>query len=154
MHSFDDSRVLPYSPRQLFELVADIAKYPEFLPWCLGARINSREPRGAEEIVLADLIVGTRIFRETFTSRVTLAPDADPPSISVEYVKGPMRHMENRWRFVPEGAGTRLEFHVAFEFRSALLEKMMGAFFDDAQRRMIAAFEARAAKLYGSVSGA
>jgi coenzyme Q-binding protein COQ10 len=154
VHGFDDSRLLPYGPRQLFDLVADIAKYPEFLPWCLGARVGARTKQGANEIVMADLIVGTRIFRETFTSRVTLSPAADPPQISVEYVKGPMRRMENRWRFIPEGAGTRLEFHVAFEFRSALLEKMMGAFFDDAQRRMIAAFEARAAKLYGSAGGA
>lgn len=150
MHSFDDSRVLPYSPRQLFDLVADIAKYPEFLPWCLGARINSRETRGAEDIVMADLVVGTRIFRETFTSRVTLSPQGDPPAIAVEYVKGPMRHMENRWAFVAEGTGTRLVFHVAFEFRSALLEKMMGAFFDDASRKMVAAFETRAKALYGA----
>jgi coenzyme Q-binding protein COQ10 len=154
MHSFDDSRFLPYTPRQLFDLVADIGKYPEFLPWCLGARIGARTREGDQEIVMADLIVGTRIFRETFTSRVTLAPNAIPPAISVEYVRGPMQHMENRWRFVPEGEGTRLEFHVAFQFRSALLEKMMGAFFDDAQRRMIAAFEARAAVLYGRGTGA
>lgn len=154
MHRFDDSRVLPYSPKQLFDLVADIAGYPEFLPWCLGARVGTLRRDGDREIVMADLVVGTRIFRETFTSRVTLSPEADPPSILVEYVKGPMRHMENRWLFRAEGAGTRLEFHVAFEFRSALLEKMMGAFFDDAQRRMIAAFETRAAALYGPVSGA
>lgn len=154
MHSFDDSRVLPYSPKQIFDLVADIAKYPEFLPWCLGARIGARTREGDREIVMADLIVGTRIFRETFTSRVTLAPEADPPSIAAEYVKGPMRHMESCWRFRAEGTGTRLEFHVGFEFKSALLEKMMGAFFDDAQRRMIAAFESRAAALYGRGAGA
>jgi coenzyme Q-binding protein COQ10 len=155
MHRFDDSRVLPYTPRQLFDLVADIARYPEFLPWCLGARIGAREAApGGTEVVMADLIVGARIFRETFTSRVTLAPDAEPPRIDVDYVKGPMKKMENHWAFIAEGSATRLEFHVAFEFRSALLEKMMGAFFDDAQRRMIAAFEARALRLYGPGAGA
>ncbi len=148
MHRFDDTRVLPYAPKQLFDLVADVAKYPEFLPWCLGARVQPREG----DVVMADLVVGTRIFRETFTSKVTLSENADPPRIDVEYVKGPMRTMENHWMFVPEGQGTRLEFHVAFEFRSMLLEKMMGAFFDDASRRMISAFEKRAGKLYGAPS--
>jgi coenzyme Q-binding protein COQ10 len=149
MHRFNEKRLLPYTPQQLFALVADIARYPEFLPWCLGARIGSRSSEGGAEVVVADLIVGTRLFRETFTSRVTLRPDAAPPVIEVAYVKGPMRHMENRWVFGPAEGGTDLEFHVAFEFRSALLEKMMGAFFDDASRRMIAAFEKRALRLYG-----
>lgn len=146
MHRFDDSRLLPFAPKQLFDLVADIGKYPEFLPWCLGAWVGAREG----EVVTADLIVGTRIFRETFTSRVTLSENSDPMRIDVHYVKGPMRTMENHWTFHPEGEGTRLEFHVAFEFRSMLLERMMGAFFDDASRRMISAFEKRAAALYGA----
>jgi coenzyme Q-binding protein COQ10 len=149
MHRFDETRRLPYAPGQLFDLVADIAKYPEFLPWCLGARIGAREKAPDGEVVTADLIVGTRVFCETFTSRVTLRKDADPPAIDVDYVKGPMQHMENRWLFHAEGEGTRLEFHVAFAFRSAILEKLMGAFFDDASRRMVTAFETRARKLYG-----
>lgn len=150
MHRFDETRVLPYKPAQLFDLVADIGKYPEFLPWCVGARVGAREPGpDGGEVLTADLIVGTRMFRETFTSRVTLKPDDAPPAIDVDYVKGPMRQMENHWLFHPEGEGTRLEFHVAFAFRAGLLEKLMGRFFDDASRRMIAAFETRAKKLYG-----
>jgi coenzyme Q-binding protein COQ10 len=150
MHRFDETRHLPYTPRQLFDLVADIGKYPEFLPWCLGARVGPRQKTAdGEEILIADLIVGARIFRETFTSRVTLAGDDNPPRIDVDYIKGPMQKMENHWLFRAEGTGTRLEFHVAFSFRSAFLEKVMGAFFDDASRRMVAAFETRAAKLYG-----
>ena len=154
MHRFNERRFLPYTPRQLFDLVADIARYPEFLPWCLGARIGARLNEGGAEVVVADLIVGTRFFRETFTSRVTLRPDAEPPAIEVAYVKGPMRHMENRWLFNPAEGGTTLEFDVAFEFRSALLEKMMGGFFDDASRRMVAAFEKRALRLYGPIARA
>ncbi len=149
MHRFNEKRFLPFTAQQLFDLVADIAHYPEFLPWCVGARIGSRTTEGEAEVVIADLIVGTRFFRETFTSRVTLRRDAVPPAIDVAYVKGPMRHMENRWRFNPADGGTMLEFDVAFEFRSALLEKVMGGFFDDASRRMVAAFESRAARLYG-----
>jgi coenzyme Q-binding protein COQ10 len=150
MHRFDETRHLPYTPRQLFDLVADIEKYHEFLPWCLGARVGPREKTPDGEVLTADLIVGARIFRETFTSRVTLAGDENPPRIDVDYIKGPMQKMENHWLFHAEGAGTRLEFHVAFAFRSAFLEKIMGAFFDDASRRMVAAFEARAAQLYGT----
>ena len=149
MHRFDEIRVLPYSPQQLYDLVADIGKYPEFLPWCRGARVGER----SDNVLTADLIVGNRFFQETFTSRVTFSEDAAPMRIDVEYIKGPMRQMENHWVFATasegEGVGTRLEFHVAFEFSSLILEKMMGAFFDDASRRMISAFEARAEQLYG-----
>lgn len=146
MHRFDDRRVLSYSPKQLFDLVADVGRYPEFLPWCLGARVDPRQG----DVIFADLIVGTRLFRETFTSRVTLteAEDGAPARIDVDYVKGPMRRMENHWVFSPHEEGCAVEFHVAFEFRSALLERLMGAFFDDAARRMISAFEARARALY------
>jgi coenzyme Q-binding protein COQ10 len=150
MHRFDETRHLPYTPRQLFDLVADIGRYPEFLPWCLGARVGPREKTPDGEVLTADLIVGARIFRETFTSHVTLAGDEDPSRIDVDYIKGPMHNMENHWLFRAEGTGTRLEFHVTFSFRSAFLEKVMGAFFDDASRRMVAAFETRAAQLYGT----
>lgn len=149
MHRFDETRVLPYSPKQLYDLVADIGKYPDFLPWCRGARVGER----LGDVLTADLIVGNRFFRETFTSRVTFFEDSDPKRIDVEYIKGPMRHMENHWVFAKasedEGAGTRLEFHVAFEFSSLILEKMMGTFFDEASRRMISAFETRAVQLHG-----
>lgn len=146
MHRFDDNRVLPYTPRQMFELVADIKRYPEFLPWCLGARVGARQG----DVVMADLVVGTRILRETFTSRVTLSEDTDPPRIDVEYVKGPMQTMENHWAFHAHPEGTRVEFSVAFAFHSRLLERVMGGLFDEASRKMIAAFEKRARRLYGA----
>ncbi len=146
MHRFDDTRVLPYGPRQVFDLVADVARYPEFLPWCLAARVGARQG----DVLTADLVVGTRILRETFTSRVTLGEGVEPLRIDVDYIKGPMRSMENHWLFHPHPEGTRVEFHVAFSFHSRLLEGMMGRLFDEASRKMIAAFEKRARALYGA----
>ncbi|MFT5539517.1 MAG: coenzyme Q-binding protein COQ10, partial [Alphaproteobacteria bacterium] len=111
MHRFDETRILPFSPKQLYDMVADIGKYPEFLPWCRGARVGVR----SDNVLTADLIVGNRFFRETFTSRVTFSEDTIPMRIDVEYIKGPMRQMENHWVFAKaseaEGEGTRLEFH-------------------------------------------
>lgn len=145
MHRFDDSRVVPYRPREIYDLVADIKSYPEFLPWCMAARVGPREGN----VLTADLVVGTRIFRETFTSRVTFTEDQEPLRIDVEYIKGPMQTMENHWAFHEHPEGARVEFRVAFAFRSRMLERAMGGLFDDASRRMIAAFDKRATKLYG-----
>jgi coenzyme Q-binding protein COQ10 len=153
MHCHEETRVLPYAPRQLFDLVADVARYPEFLPWCLAARITRREGN----VVYADVVVGTRIFRETFTSKVTLDDgggregSADHPlRIDVEYVKGPMREMENHWEFRPHPEGCELHFRVAFAFRSRLLDAVMGRVFTEAVHRMVRAFETRAGALHGA----
>jgi coenzyme Q-binding protein COQ10 len=144
-----EQRRLPYTPQQLYSLVADIEKYPEFLPWCVGARI--RERRGNE--VIADMVIGFKMFREKFTSRVTLTPpgESGPEGrIDVAYIDGPMRHMQNRWVFIPNPDGsTTIDFYVDFEFRSRILQKVIGALFHEAVRRMVAAFDTRARALYG-----
>ena len=139
-----EQRLLPYRPEQLFDLVADIERYPEFLPWCLGARITRRDG----QIIHADLIIGFRMIRERFKSRVTL--DGPSHRIDVAYLDGPFKYLRNHWIFepAPDGA-TRLDFFVDFEFRSALLSKLIGVLFHEAVRRMVAAFEGRARQLYG-----
>jgi coenzyme Q-binding protein COQ10 len=134
--------VLPYTPEQLFALVADIERYPEFLPWCVGARIKER--RG--DLIVADLIIGFRMFRERFTSRVSLDP---PQRIDVAYTEGPFRYLDNHWTFGPHPAGCRVGFFVDFEFKSRLLQRLIEVLFSEAVRRMVGAFEKRASELYG-----
>jgi coenzyme Q-binding protein COQ10 len=130
----------------MFDLVADIRRYPEFLPWVAAVRVRS----SSESEMLADMSVGFKSLRETFTSRVQLER---PQQIRVDYVSGPLKHLHNDWHFHPhEGGGTRLEFTVDFEFRSKFFERLAGAFFHEAFKRMVASFEARAQKLYGSRS--
>jgi len=143
MLSHEEKRVLPYTPEQLFDLVADVERYPEFLPWCLGARIRERR----DDIVLADMLIGFKMIREKFTSRVVLQR---PGRIDVAYTDGPFKYLKNHWIFepMPDGA-CRIDFYVEFEFRSALLTKVMGVLFGEAVRRMVTAFEARARSLYG-----
>jgi coenzyme Q-binding protein COQ10 len=143
MPSHAEKRVLPYTPEQLFDLVADVERYPEFLPWCVGARIRERR----DNLVLADLLIGFKMIREKFTSRVVLQR---PGRIDVAYTDGPFKYLKNHWIFepMPDG-GCRIDFYVEFEFRSALLTKVMGVLFGEAVRRMVTAFEARAQALYG-----
>lgn len=141
-----ETRVLPWTPEQLFALVVDVARYPEFLPWVVATRIRQNDGR----LMLADMSVGFKSLRETFTSRVTMDP---PRSIHVDYVSGPLKHLTNEWRFTPEGEGAcRIDFAVDFEFRSRLFERLAGAFFGQAFQRMVASFETRARQLYGSSS--
>ncbi len=143
MATHAEKRVLPYSPEQLFELVADVDRYPEFLPWCRAARITRREG----DVLHADLVIGLRMFRERFTSRVTLDR---PGAIDVQYIKGPMRYLNNHWRFIAQpGGGCLLDFYLDFEFRSAIVQRLVGMLFSEAARRMVSAFEARAKQLYG-----
>ena len=143
MPTHAEQRILPYTPEQLFALVADIERYPEFLPWCVGARIRERKP----DLIVADLIIGFRMFRERFTSRVALDP---PRRIDVAYTEGPFRYLNNHWVFepMPDG-GCRIDFFVDFEFRSRVLQKIIGVLFHEAVRRMVSAFEGRARQLYG-----
>ncbi len=148
MTTHAEKRVLPYTPRQLFDLVADIERYPEFLPWCLAARVRARD--GA--LVTADLVIGFKIFREGFTSRVILDPAGR--RIDVSYHEGPFKYLNNHWVFEDHPAGCTIDFYVDFEVRSRLLQKLIGPLFEEAVRRMVAAFEARAGALYGpSTSG-
>jgi coenzyme Q-binding protein COQ10 len=143
MPTHAEERVLPYTPEQLFALVADVERYPEFLPWCVGARITERRP----DLIVADLIIGFRMFRERFTSRVALDP---PQRIDVAYAEGPFRYLNNHWTFAAVPVGCRLGFFVDFEFKSRLLQKVIEVLFSEAVRRMVGAFEKRARDLYGA----
>lgn len=149
MPTHAEKRILPYTQEQLFALVAQVERYPEFLPWCLAARIKTRE--GNE--FTADLVIGFKMFREKFTSRVKLEPSR---RIDVTYTHGPLRYLNNHWIFepVPPGpnlpnGGTLLDFYVDFEFHSKILQSLIGALFNEAVKRMVHAFELRAKQLYG-----
>ena len=154
MPEHHEKRVLPHSPGKLYALVADIESYPEFLPWCLAARNNRREATPTGEIVWSDLVIGFKLVRERFTSKVTLTPGTTdaPPRIDVEYVDGPLRYLHNHWVFVATGdGGCEIDFYVDFEFRSRLLQRLIGALFHEAVTRMVRAFEKRADALYGAL---
>jgi coenzyme Q-binding protein COQ10 len=141
-----EKKVLPHSPEHMYALVADVEKYPEFLPWCIATRINKREDEGTT--LIADMVIGFKMVREKFTSRVVLT---EPRQIDVNYFDGPFKYLENKWIFEPHGDGDCLvDFYVDFEFRSRLLEKIMGPLFEKAVHRMITAFESRADELYGN----
>ena len=142
MPTHTEQRYLTHTPEQLFGLVADIESYPEFLPWCIAARIREREAN----VVTADLVIGFRVFRERFTSRVTLN---EIESIDVEYTHGPLRYLKNHWQFIPQGDGCVVDFFVDFEFRSRILQRLIGVVFNEALSRMVNAFEERADTLYG-----
>ena len=142
MPTHAEQRLLPYTPEQLYALVADIERYPEFLPWCVAARIRERRT----DFISADLVIGFKLFRERFTSNVRLDP---PGRIDVTYAEGPFRYLNNHWSFERVPGGCRLDFFVDFEFKSRLLQKAIELLFGEAVRRMVAAFEARAHQLYG-----
>jgi len=142
MSTHAEIKKLPYTPEQMFDLVAGVDKYPQFLPWCLGSRITRRE--GNE--IYADLIIGYGPVREKFTSRVVLDR---PAHIRVDYLSGPMKYLSNEWKFESDGqGGCIIDFYVDFEFKNPIFQKLMGVFFNEAVKRMVAAFEARAQALY------
>jgi coenzyme Q-binding protein COQ10 len=143
MPRHSEARHLPYTPEQLFDLVADVQHYNEFLPWVVAVRVRS----SSEKETIADLVVGFNAFKELFTSKVT---KDRPERICVDYIEGPLKYLHNEWRFerAPDG-GTIVHFSVDFAFKSRLFESLAGAMFDRALRRMITAFEQRAAALYG-----
>ncbi|HIV77752.1 MAG TPA: type II toxin-antitoxin system RatA family toxin [Candidatus Sphingomonas excrementigallinarum] len=145
MPKHSETRHLPYTPEQMFDLVADVARYPEFLPWVSAMRVRSDTPTET----VADMIVGFKGLRETFTSRVT---KDRPGSIDVEYLDGPLKYLRNNWRFRPEEQGCAVDFTVDFAFKNRVFEMLAGQVFGTALRRMIGAFEDRAARLYGSNS--
>jgi len=137
MHAHAERRFLPYRREDVFALIADVGRYPEFLPWCIAARVRPETANRFE----ADLVIGFKMVRETFTSKVELTPEE---RIDVNYTKGPMRHLHNRWLLEEAEGGCIVDFDVAFEFRSQILQRLIGALFGEAVRRMVAAFEARA----------
>lgn len=144
MPRHSETRQLPYTPEQMFDLVADVGRYAEFLPWVAAVRVRSNS---ATEMV-ADLIVGFKALRERFTSRVH---KERPDHIRVDYLEGPLKHLSNDWKFRPDGKGGALvDFCVDFTFRNRVFEALAGQMFDTALRKMINAFEERAAVLYGA----
>ncbi len=148
MPTHSETRHLPYSARQMYDLVANVARYPDFLPWTAAARIRSRKPvAGGGEVMEADLVISFKVFRERFGSRVTLWPDEG--RIDTEYLDGPFRYMKSQWRFEDCGDGCEVSFFVDFEFKSAVLQKLIGVVFNEAMQRIVRAFEARAKELYG-----
>ena len=144
MPGIRETRSLPYSAEQMFDLVADVARYPEFLPWVVATRVKS----DSDTEMIADMLVGFKALREKFTSRVI----KDRPSrIEVIYVDGPMKDLDNIWRFVPRAdGGCDLDFCVDFTFKNMMFEMLAGQYFDRAFRKLVTAFEERAAALYGS----
>ncbi len=143
MPTHAEHKVLPYSQEQMFDLVADVGKYPIFLPWCVGARVKTQ----TETQLVADLTIGFGPFRESFTSRVELDR---PRQVQVKYENGPFRYLNNQWTFEPNPKGCNVKFYVDFEFRSRLLQTAIGAVFNKAVRLMVNAFLKRAREVYGS----
>ena len=143
MPKHNETRHLPYSSEQMFDLVADVGRYAEFLPWVNAMRVR----RDTETETLADMIVGFKGLRETFTSKVD---KVRPDHIHVEYIDGPLKYLHNDWRFRPEAGGCAVDFSVDFAFKNRVFEMLAGQVFGQALRKMIGAFETRAAELYGS----
>ncbi len=146
--SHHTERLLPFSPRQLYDLVEDVQHYPEFIPWCVAARIRKREPN----YQLADLIIGFKLIKETFSSHVRSDPDA--MVIRSEAEKGPFKHLTNVWTFLPDPQGRPdyclVQLAIEFEFANKVLQRLIETMFEEAQKRMVSAFEQRAHTLYGS----
>ena len=139
-----EQKRLPYSAEQMFDLVSDVARYQEFAPWCIGSRINQYE---GEDVFYADLIVGYKMFRERFSSKVILNR---PNEIYIEYLKGPLKNLKNRWKFIPQDdGGCVIDFVVEFEFSNYALQTLANMFFNEVVKRMVGAFETRAKQLYG-----
>jgi coenzyme Q-binding protein COQ10 len=145
MTTHSETRYVPYTADLMYRVVADIEQYPKFLPWVVALRVLSREHDESREIVGAEMAVGYGALREKYTSRVILDPEAC--SIDVVQTSGPFRVLENHWRFTPEGAGCRIDFSIAYDFKSRLLNAVAGAAFGKVQMQMADAFEARAKAL-------
>ncbi len=147
MPTHSETRFLPYTPQQMYDLVADVGSYPKFLPWCAAARVRSVTPHGDSEIMEADLVISFKVFRERFGSRVVLWPEQK--ALDTEYIDGPFRYMKSRWSFAEAEGGCDVSFFVDFEFKNAILQGIIGVVFNEAMQRIVRAFERRAADLYG-----
>ena len=146
MPQFEVARVVRHSAEQMFDLVADVEKYPEFVPLCERLKVRQRRMIDGREVLIADLTAGYGPVNETFTSRVTL--DRPQLVIAVEYIDGPFRHLDNRWTFRPAADGCEVDFWISYEFKSRMLSALMGSMFDKAFRKFSSAFEARADRIY------
>ena len=147
MPKFETTRRVQHSPRDMFALVADVESYPEFLPLCEALKVTSRRERENKTLLIADMTVGYKAIRETFTSQVMLDPEA--LRIEVQYLNGPFRYLNNVWTFLPADGGSDIGFYIDYEFKSRMLGILMGSMFDVAFRKFSQAFEERADKIYG-----
>lgn len=145
-----ETRILPFGSDQMFALVGDVASYPRFLPWTAAARVRSVTPQGDHSVMLADLVISFKVFRETFGSRVTLWPDLC--RIDTAYLDGPFKYLESQWNFRDVAGGCEVSFVVDFEFRNRLLQGAAGMFFNEAMQRIVRAFERRAHELYPPIA--
>ncbi|MBI1301190.1 MAG: type II toxin-antitoxin system RatA family toxin [Alphaproteobacteria bacterium] len=142
MTTHKERKHLSYTAEQLFDIVADVDQYPEFLPWCINSRIKKTQ----DNVFYADLTIGYKMIQEKYTSKVTCNR---PNHIHVEYISGPMKHLSNHWKFTEEEDGTcTVDFYVEFEFKSIILQNLIGVFFTEIMQRMVGAFEKRAQALY------
>ena len=146
MTTHSEQKFVPFTPDQLFEMVSDVQSYPKFLPWCVGARIRSVD----DELIVADLMIGYKLLRERFTSRVTL--DRAKWKIETEFTDGPFKFLRNQWEFKSCPEGCQIVFLVEFEFRSTVLQKLVSVLFNEVVLRMVSAFEKRAYFLYGNTN--
>ena len=143
-----EKKILPYSAQQMYELAADVAAYPQFLPWISAARIRSHDVLDDHELMMADLVISFKVFRERFGSKVVLQPDIH--RIEMDYLDGPFKYLHSHWQFTDhDGGGCDVDFFVDFEFKSFVLQKLIGVVFGEAVRRTMKAFEGRAKELYG-----
>ena len=146
MTSHSEIKYLPYTAKEMFDLVADISSYPEFLPWCAAARIRKKVQKGVVQQIEADLVISFKVFREKFGSRVLL--DTSKYIIETDYIDGPFRYMHSVWSFEDSDGGCEVKFKVDFEFKNAMLQSIIGLVFNDAMQRIVRAFERRASDLY------
>lgn len=149
MPKFDTTRPVVHRAEQMFDLVADVESYPQFLPMCESLKVRSRKERDGKTLLIADMTVGYKMIRETFTSQVLLKPDEKV--IETKYVDGPFRYLDNKWQFVPSAnpEHSEVKFYIDYEFKSRTLGFLMGSMFDIAFRKFTEAFEKRADQIYG-----
>ena len=146
MPTHTEKRIMPYTAKQMYDLVADVETYPDFLPWCAATRIRKVTKGSHKTIIEADLIIAFKVFRERFGSRVTLKDEKF--SIDVEYLDGPFKYLNNHWIFRDVDGGCEADFFVDFEFKSRVLQALIGVVFNEAMQRIVKAFEMRADDLY------
>ncbi|MFT6490101.1 MAG: coenzyme Q-binding protein COQ10 [Parvibaculaceae bacterium] len=147
MPTHSEVRLVPYEAKDVFEMVGDIGKYPDFLPWCAGARIRKEEVVEGHKVITADLIIAYKMFRERFSSEVTLYPET--LKVDISYKDGPFKYLNSHWKVCPLDEGSEIDFYVDFEFKSRMLQSMVARVFTKAVHKMVSAFIDRADALYG-----
>lgn len=152
MPRYETTRRVPYSAEQMFAIVADVERYPLFVPMCESLKVLTREEVADGSKLTATMGIGYKAIHETFTTRVILSPNAAPPMIDVAYLDGPFHYLDNRWRFVDRERGSDVHFFIDYQFRNAMLGLVMGAVFDKAFRKFAEAFEERARLVYGTAA--